>query len=71
MYPDAAPMIITDAALKHINKRVRSLSAPADLNIPFWPLRMPLAEMESYDSTSFWFAGMKKATKKAYRTHLE
>jgi len=65
-----AAQLVTDKSLKHTNKRVRVLTAPETLQVPFWPLRAPLAEMESYDSTSFWLAGMNEATKKAYKTHL-
>ena len=54
----------------YMNKGARDFKAPEDLKIPFWPMRTELQRIESYQSTEFWFAGMKKATKKAYKTHL-
>jgi len=56
---------------KTLPKVSRELRAPPDLKIPFWPLRPPAFQpIETYSSTEFWFTGMKKATMKAYKTHL-
>lgn len=56
--------------LSHRNQFNRELTAPADIAIPFWPIRTTLGQLDHYQSTIFWFSGMKKATKKAYLTHL-
>lgn len=60
-------LLVSDKSLKHTNKRIRQLMAPGDLQIPFWLLRAPLAQVESYDSTSFWLTGMNKAQKRRTR----
>ena len=44
----------------------RDLKAPEDLPIPYWPIRKPLQNLHDYQSTVFWFTGMKVATKGAY-----
>jgi integrase len=54
-----------------VPKGARELRAPPDLKIPFWPARQgALQPLEAYSSTEYWFMGMRKATKKAYKTHL-
>lgn len=59
-----------ETVAQHRNQFTRDLQAPPDLPILFWPFRALLLELEQYKSTIFWFSGMKKATKKAYKTHL-
>lgn len=56
--------------LSHRNQFTRKLIAPSDLAIPFWPVRTQLRPLVEYQSTIFWFAGMKKATKDTYGKHL-
>lgn len=54
----------------HRNQFNRELKAPSDLPLPFWPLRAELKSLDQYQSAIFWISGMKKATKRAYTSHL-
>lgn len=51
-------------------KEKRDLKAPDSLTIPFWPMRSKLNPLHQYESTPFWLAGMKNATRQSYGMQL-
>jgi hypothetical protein len=65
----APPALTTIDSVKSMPKGIRDLGAPSDLKIPFWSLRPSGFQPIDAYSTEYWFMGMKKATKKAYKTH--